>query len=87
MRATKRGLFSQSFDINYDEHAFILKSKSIFTRAFELWKDDTVVGTILPQSAFSRKIDADLPADLPLAVQVFILWLVILLWKRAASSS
>ena len=87
MRAVKTSVFSSSFDVTYEERAYHLKKKSIFSRAFELWQDGSVVGTITPRGMFTRKADADLPNDLPLAVRVFMLWLVILIWKRAASSS
>ena len=87
MRAKKTSVFSSSFDVTYEERAYHLKKKGLFSRAFELWEGRTLVGTITPKGIFSRKMDADLPGDLPLVVRVFILWLVILLWKRAASSS
>lgn len=87
IRAQKASFFTRTFDITYDEHAYHLKAKSPFGRAFDLWQGDTVIGTVTPRSAFTRTLDADLPDGLPLVVRVFILWLVILLWKRAASSS
>ena len=87
MRAEKTGVFSSAFDITYDEQAFHLKKRSVFSRAYDLFQADNVVGTITPRGVFTRRMDADLPEDLPLAVRVFILWLVIVLWKRAASAS
>ena len=40
-----------------------------------------------PRGLFSRKLTIDLPDELSLAVQVFMTWLVIILWRRAAKSS
>ena len=44
--------------------------------------DGRAVGAITPASAWSRRASAELPAALPLPVQVFVVWLAMLLWKR-----
>ena len=48
------------------------------------------VGTIRRETWTSRKARVELPDELPLPVRVFVLWLVLLMWKResdAAASS
>jgi hypothetical protein len=45
------------------------------------------VGSVGSEGAFKREWTAELPEELPLEAKVFIVWLVVLLWKRAASAS
>jgi hypothetical protein len=88
VQAVKPSALLRSFDITYDEtHRYTLRARTIIARTFDLLHDGQVVGTIYPDHAFTRKMTAELPEELPLAVQVFMIWLVILLWKRAAQSS
>ena len=86
VRASKPSAFLREFDITYDERRFTLKAQSAFTRGFDLFEDDERIGVIEPDHMFTRKMTVNLPETLPLAVRVFIVWLVILMWKRAAQS-
>jgi hypothetical protein len=36
---------------------------------------------------FKREWTVDMPEELPLEVSVFIVWLVVILWKRAESAA
>ena len=87
VRADKFSVFLREFTIIYDEAEYTLKAQSPFVRTFELLQNDERIGLIEPDHIFTRKMTADLPETLPLAVRVFIIWLVIVLWKRAAQSS
>ena len=87
VRAVKVSVFLREFEIAYDNVLYTLKAQSAFVRTFELLQDDKRLGVIEPDHMFTRKLTADLPETLPLAVRVFIIWLVIVLWKRAAQSS
>jgi hypothetical protein len=53
--------------------------------------DEREVGEIAPASLWSRRATARFPDTLALPMQVFLLWLAVLLWKRdsdaAAASS
>jgi hypothetical protein len=66
---------------------FELKPQSPFTRGFQLLKGKRIVGTLLPASFLTRKINVELPEDLPLQIRAFIVWLTVLLWKRDASAA
>ena len=83
--ATKPSAFRRSFDVVFDQTGYKLETVSPFVRRFVLWKDRRVVGSIHPVHLFSRKAIMELPEYLPLEVQVFIAWLVIMLWKRGAT--
>ena len=77
----------KQLNITYDEAEYTLKAQSPFVRTFELLQNDERIGLVEPDHIFTRKMTADLPETLTLAVRVFIIWLVIILWKRAAQSS
>ena len=85
-RAEKPSALFRTFEIAYDGH-YTLQARSAFARTFVLCEGDREIGSIYPDHLFSRKMTVDLPEALPLAVRVFITWLVILMWKRAAQSS
>jgi hypothetical protein len=83
--ATKPSAFRRSFDVVFDQTGYKLEAVGPFVRRFELRKDFREVGSIHPVHLFSRKAIVELPEYLPLEVQVFIAWLVIMLWKRGSS--
>ncbi len=87
MRAVKPSAFRRSFDLAYDDCRYTLRARSAFGRTFVLLEEERLLGTVAPDHAFTRKLTAELPEAMPLAVRVFILWLVILLWKRAAEAA
>jgi hypothetical protein len=85
--ATKVSPFFRCFDVRVGERTLMLKAASVFTREFHLIANDTLVGSVAPDGFFSRQCTISFPDDLPRPVQVFLFWLVILMWRRAAQSS
>ena len=83
--ATKPSAFRRSFDVVFDLTDYKLEAVAPFVRRFVLRKDFRVVGSIHPVHCIGRKAIVELPEYLPLEVQLFIAWLVIMLWKRAPS--
>lgn len=80
--AVKPSAFSRTFEVRYGDHRYTLRAASLFSRRFVLIQGDTQVGSVTPQGWVTRRADVALPASLPKPVQVFILWLALLLWKR-----
>jgi len=80
--SAKQSPFLLQFTVTLGERAWMLKMLS-FThqKRFGLFDGDTQVGSIMPSSRmhYTRDIAIDLPEELPLAGQVFLMWL--LLWK------
>ncbi len=87
VRAVKLSVFLRTFEITYDDVQYTLKAQSPFLRAFELFQGDQRIGVMKPDHLFTRKMTADLPETMPLTVRLFIIWLVIVMWKRTAQSS
>lgn len=85
--AEKPSAFFRSFDVAYRGRHYRLGALSMLTRGFGLTADSTLVGTIQPVSIFGRTTTIDLPDEVVLPVQVFMFWLVLILWKRSKNAS
>lgn len=86
-RARKPSPFSRTFEIRHEGQQYVLRKASFFGRGFVLLKGDRQVGSVSRMALFSRSALIDLPDELPLAVQVFITWLVFVSWKRSARAA
>lgn len=85
-RAEKPSVFRREFVIRHADREYTLRRESMFRRAFVLLDGSRQVGSIAPNSAFTRKAAADLPHDLPLPVRMFIVWLTVISWRREQNS-
>jgi hypothetical protein len=85
-RAEKPSVFRREFVIEHAGRVLTLRPTSMFRRAFALVDGSREVGSVAPRSAFTRKAAADLPDDLPLPVRAFIVWLVVISWRRSQDS-
>jgi len=83
-RATKPSAFHRSFVLSYNGRRYTLQAKSPFRRAFVLLDGAVEIGSLTPDSAWTRRGTVTLPDDWPLPVMVFAIWLTIILWKRDA---
>jgi hypothetical protein len=80
--ALKESAFRSSFVVELADRVLQLRKASILSRSFVLIEDDDEIGHMHAVSAFSRKGRADFPETLPLAVQVFLVWLILIMWRR-----
>ena len=85
--AQKPSAFKQRFTLSFQEQHYTLESTSVMGRDFVLREGEAEVGRIRPINWFSRKAELDLPNAVPLPIQVFCFWLVLILWKRAAAAA
>lgn len=86
VEARKPRWYRRRFEIEVGSRHYELAARSVFRRSFDLRFEGDVVGTIAPRGIFTRKIRIDLPDELPIELQVFMTWLVVILWRRARSS-
>jgi hypothetical protein len=86
-RATKPSAFRDTIIVHYGGRDYTLLKPSIWRRAFALMDGDRQIGTIEPESAWTRRAIADFASDWPMPIQAFVIWLVIILWKRNAQNS
>lgn len=81
-RATKPSALRRSFIVEHSGTQYTLCAEAIFRPAFLLLDGSTQIGSLSPEGGFTRRATVDLPEELPLVVKVFMVWLVIILWKR-----
>jgi hypothetical protein len=74
-------LFRQFF-IRYADARYELQAVSAKGRQFMLQEYGQIVGSIYPAHALGHRAIADLPEAIPLPIRLFMLWLVLSLWKR-----
>ena len=85
--SAKQSALTLSFTVSLGDRAWTLKPLDISEKRFGLFDGETQVGGISPDSRihYTHDITIDLPEALPLAGQVFLMWL--LLWKWGAAST
>ena len=86
-RATKPSAFRDTMIVHYGGRDYTLLKPSIWRRTFALLDGERQIGTIEPESAWTRRAIADFASDWPMPIQAFVIWLVIILWKRNAQNS
>jgi hypothetical protein len=82
-RAEKLSASRRRFTIEVGARTLILQAASAFGRSFILTEHDVQIGGIAPLNWWARRWRAEFPVDLSLEVQAFLIWLVIILWRRA----
>lgn len=89
-KGVKPSFLRRRFELERDGHCYLLEADSPFSNTYNLMEGPSVIGTIRCRRLLSWKGEARLLPDLPLPFRIFVLWLVIILWKRdsqgAASS-
>ena len=86
-RAEKPSALHRSFLVEHGGRQYTLEAESAFLRKFVLAEGGQLRGSVYPESAFTRSAVVDFPEELPLAVRVFMFWLVMILWKRASDAA
>jgi hypothetical protein len=82
--AEKPNPFYRMFFIQHGESWYELKAERAKGRRFVLQKDGELLGWITPQHPFTRKTNVQIPDTIPLCVRLFMVWLVMMLWRRTA---
>ena len=86
-RAEKPSALYRRFVVEHEGRRSTLEAAAAFRRKFVLSEGGAKIGSVSPDGLFTRRATADLPDDLPLPVKVFVVWLVLILWRRAANSA
>jgi hypothetical protein len=74
------------YSVAYSQRVWTLKAIGLMARKFGLYQGDKQVGSILPTHLNQyREILIDLPVELPLEVQAFLMWVI--LWNWSANNS
>ncbi len=84
--ATKSTL-TRRFTVVADGVELELVARSPFGRAFRISCGDEEIGGVESAGIFTRRASIECPPSVSEPVQLFLGWLAILTWKRAAASS
>jgi hypothetical protein len=82
-------LLANAQQIEHDGRTWMMKPASYFGKTFNVLSDGgTTLGTIAPARYFFplSDITIDLPDDVPVLVQVFMLWLAVKYWTMDTGS-
>jgi hypothetical protein len=80
--AAPAGMTLRSFTVHAGAKTYTLKGGSWFSRNFVLTENDAEVGRIGRMGLFTARCRAELPDDMPLPVQGFLIWLALITWRR-----
>ena len=76
------------FVFEHGGNRYELEKETVWKGTFVIRREGVGhVGSVRSEGVFKREWIAELPEELPLEAKVFIVWLVVLLWKRAASAA
>lgn len=85
---SKASVFKRSFEISTGPDQWQLHPESALGRTFKIIRSNEVIGRISPMHPFTRRATIEmLQPGHELQLVIFSFWLVILIWRRAASNS
>ena len=85
--AQKRSAFTRVFEVGTTDMDLVLRPVRAGSRTFVLERDGVKVGTLAHEHFLSRKIRVSCSDEVPEVVQLFCLWLMSLMKRRAARNS
>jgi hypothetical protein len=86
--AERPSAWKDRFVFEHGGNRYELKKESAWRSGFILSRDGVgLVGFVRWRGFFNREWTVDVPEELPLEVRVFVVWLVIILWKREDSAA
>lgn len=86
--AVKTSSMTRTVEFRVGDQTLLLEAESLFRRSFRLRKNDTLLARIYPASWVSRKATIETyHAGASVALSCFAFWVVLVQWRRAASSS
>lgn len=86
-RAEKPSAWVRRLIIEYSGKQYELRTRHALLREFVLLDSNRKIGSVSPQGILTRRADARLPEDWPLSVRMFVLWLVLLMWRREMNAA
>ncbi|ANM31490.1 hypothetical protein ABI59_20850 [Acidobacteria bacterium Mor1] len=85
-RATKHSALTSTFTVTFDDTEYTLVSPGLKS-SFELRTGEATVGAVRAGGFWAIRGEVDLPDELSTARQLFVLWLVAIMWVRAEETA
>jgi hypothetical protein len=80
--AVKPSRWSGRWEITLGDRTYELAKRSLMSRTVEVRGRGQVLGEVRPKGVFGGNAAVELPAELPVPVQVFVIAVVLTLWRR-----
>jgi hypothetical protein len=86
--AQKSSAFTRTFELYVEDEPFLVRAKSAWGRSFVLEYAGNEIATMAPSHPFTRRATIDIvEPNIDFPTLAFAFWLVVLTWRRTASSS
>ena len=86
--AEKPSAWKDRFSFKHGGYRYELTKESLWKGDLLLSREDVgTVGSVRQKGAFKREWEAEMPDELPAEVGTFVVWLAVLLARRAASTA
>ena len=86
-QAERAGAMSRVWHIRSTTGNYDLTKPSWWSRAYELRSKEGTVGSIQPKGFLKRGVTVDLPSQMAIELRVFVLAVVLTLWRREDSAA
>ena len=86
-RAEKPSMWKDQFRITFGELVFTLYRASKWKQNYTLAWQGEEAGMVATRRWFSNLVNVELPDSLPLEIRAFILYLVVVMWRRASAAA
>jgi hypothetical protein len=87
VKAEKPSALKSELEIQLGDETILLTKPSIWKTGYEVRLGEAVIGRIDRGGVMSRNVTIEVPADWPLPLQLFVYWLVQLMWNRDAAAT
>lgn len=85
--ADRVSVWSSRWQLSTGGRTYELVKRAWYSQRFQLRAGDLVVGELRPRGLSGRRAEVTLPPELPPAVQVFVIAVVMTLWRRENSAA
>ena len=85
--ADKPSALKRELILNYNGIDYTIRPRGVLSSSFVVLEHDAEVGSVTKDSWFSYRSRVELPVEWEIPVQVFAVWLVVLMWKRESESA
>jgi hypothetical protein len=86
-RATQPRLFRREFTVAHCGRQYTLKAISWMRRECGVFAEGRQLGRVFPECWVDLSAQVEIADELPLVLQAFLVWLTLLLWKRASDQN
>ena len=78
------GFFFPSYRFEFEGQSYELRRQGFWTSKMLVLRraESEVLGSLYPDGLLSRRATAALPAELPLTLRVFVIWLTFVAWRQ-----